>query len=428
MKCTDMDKSSLTPLTLSCVSALIAGLIPAVQGQEKLQTIERAPENIYETERDATLAKFLEAGPISVRPHLYADTYYDDNLTLDRSHKREDWVFRIAPGALIGIGEFRGDKGNYVSIDYTMQGEIYSKYSEFNALDHRVIMDSGYKQAKLTLGLSQSYEIDHGKSVEAGAFVEQELWITQLTSKYEISEKTSVELNGRQSITHSVDEVLHGPNVDLANINEWVVETWGNYQATEKILTGLGFTAGWRDIRTFDGNPSPNQTYEQILGRVGYDLTAKVRLLGSAGIQLSQFQDGDDKTDFIFSLGSSYHPLENTYLALEAYRYDIPSIIYSGRNYTLTGLRFSAKQILLEKYSVSLVTGYEYRDYSNISTPSTANPDRQDNYFWIRPEADYSINERWQIGLFYQYRTKDSSDDTFDYCNNQVGLYSNYRF
>ena len=29
MKCTVMDKTSLTPLTLTCVSALIAGLIPA---------------------------------------------------------------------------------------------------------------------------------------------------------------------------------------------------------------------------------------------------------------------------------------------------------------------------------------------------------------------------------------------------------------
>ena len=429
MKCTVMDKTSLTPLTLTCVSALIAGLIPATtQGQEHLQTIERAPENIYENERDATLAKFLEAGPISVRPHLYADTYYDDNLTLSRSHKREDWVWRIAPGALFGIGEFRGDKGNYVSIDYTMRGEIYTKYSDYNALDHYVIMNSGYKLSKLTLGLSQSYEIDHGKSIEAGAFVEQELFITQLTSKYEISEKTSVELNGRQSISSSVDQVLHGPNQDLASINEWVVESWGNYKPTEKLITGLGFTAGWRDIRTFDGNPSPNQTYEQILGRGGYEVSQKVHVLGSAGIQLSQFQDGDDKTDFIFSLGVSYHPLENTFLALEAYRYDIPSIIYSGRNYTLTGGRFSVKQVILEKYSLSLITGYEYRDYTKVSSTTTPNPDRQDNYFWFRPEADYAINERWQIGLFYQYRTKSSSDDTFDYSNNQAGLYSNYRF
>ena len=429
MKCTDMDQSKLTRITLTCVSALIAGLIPATAAQEAGATIERAPENIFESERDATLAKFLEAGPISIRPHLYADSYYDDNLTLDRSNKREDWVFRIAPGALFGVGEFRGEKGNYVSLDYTMQGEIYTKYSEFNALDHYVIMNGGYKQSKLTLGLSQSYQIDHGKNVEAGDMIEQEIFLTLFTSKYDISEKTSVELNGRQSFVSSEQQNLHGPNADLARINEWAVETWGNYKPTEKIMTGVGFTAGWRDIRTFDGNDSPNQSYQQLLVRGGYAVSEKVNIVGSGGFQISQFQDGDDKgPNLIFALGGSYHPLENTFLALEAYRQDVPSILYTGRNYDLTGGRFSVKQILLEKYSVSLATGYEYTDYTDVSSATAANPDRSDNYFWIRPSADYTVNERWQIGVFYQYRTKSSSDDIFDYSNNQVGLYTNYRF
>jgi len=424
-----MDRSTFNPLTLTCVSALIAGFIPAVaNGQEALQTIERAPENIFENERDATLAKFLEAGPINIRPHLYAESYFDDNLTLDRSNKREDWVWRIAPGAMFGVGEFRGDKGNYISIDYTLRGEIYTKYHEFNAVDHYVVMNSGWKMAKLTLGLSQSYEIDHGKSVEVGDIIQQEQYLTLLTSKYEISDKTSIELNGRQSLVYSDNEEGPPPH-DISDINEWALESWGNYKATEKVTAGAGITVGWRDIRTFDGNPSPNQTYEQFLLRGIYQVSAKVNVTGSGGIQVSQFQDGDDKgPDFVFNVGASYRPLENTYLALEAYRHDVPSILYSGRNYALTGFRVSAKQIFMEKYSFSVYTGYENSDYTDVSTASAANPDRSDNYFWFRPVADYTVNERWQLGVFYQYRTKSSDDDIFDYSNNQVGLFSNYRF
>ena len=94
MKCTDMDKSRPNHLALSCISALVVSLVPATQAQETVRTIEQAPENLFETERDNAMAKFLEAGPISVRPHLYADTYYDDNITLASSARLDDLASR----------------------------------------------------------------------------------------------------------------------------------------------------------------------------------------------------------------------------------------------------------------------------------------------------------------------------------------------
>src|SRR5262245_13317410 len=120
MKCTNMGGLPRKPFTITCLSAVVVALVPTARAQETLQTIERSPESTFQEDQEESLAKYLSLGPISVRPHLYADSYYDDNLTLQNRSGHEDWVWRIFPGALFGVGEFRGDKGTYVSIDYTM--------------------------------------------------------------------------------------------------------------------------------------------------------------------------------------------------------------------------------------------------------------------------------------------------------------------
>ena len=58
MKLSDMERFSNTPLIMCGISAVVAAMIPASQAQETVQTIERAPQNVLENEREETLAKF----------------------------------------------------------------------------------------------------------------------------------------------------------------------------------------------------------------------------------------------------------------------------------------------------------------------------------------------------------------------------------
>jgi hypothetical protein len=442
MKCIDMEAPPLLPFTFCCVTAVVAGLVPAIQAQETVQTIDRAPQNVFDTQQDEALAKFLNLGAISVRPHFNADLYYDSNLTLGngnsspkQQHELEDLVWRLAPGVLFGAGEFRGDKGTYASLDYTMRGSIYTKYSEFNSLDHFADFGAGWKLSKLTLGVTQGYQIENGKLIEAGGIVEQEVFNTTVTGKYELSEKTSFDLNGRQTISSAEEQVIGGQDFKLNNINEWVGEGWANYKPGDKANVGVGGAVGWRDIRGYTSDPTPNQMYEQGLVRGSYRVSEKVDVSGAAGIQFSQFQDvsptesGVDKGPFfIFNFGGSYRPFERTSIALEAYRRDVASYT-TNANYTLTGFRASVRQVFAEKYTASLSGGYENSDYTRTSDTS-GNGDRVDDYFWIRPALDYQFNERLLLGVFYQYRTKNSNgpDNQFDYNDNQAGAYLTYRF
>ena len=426
MKRTDMDRSLRTAVNFCYISAAIAALVPAASAQ--IANLDSAPQNVFEKEREESLAKYLNLGPVSVRPHLNVSTYYDDNLTLKSGPELEDFVWRISPGALFGMGEFR-DKGNYVTLDYTPTAAFYTKYSEYSSLDHLVDFNFGWKMSKLTLGVGQSYEISNGKQIEASAFVEQESYVTKLTSFYEFSEKTSAELNGRQMLIDSTERVIKGADKQLNTINQWEIEGWGNYKQSEKLTLGAGVIVGWRDIIGYTAAKTPNQTFQQISVRSSYEVSEKIDVSGSVGVFFSQFEDGDSKSPtLVFDASGSWQPLERTLVSAEVYRRDFPSYSTAGQNFIATGLRVSVRQSFLEKYSASIATGYENSDYSNDG--DTDGADRSDDYFWIRPSVNYEFNERVNAGVFYQFRTKssDAPADAYDYSNNQLGIYTNYRF
>ena len=186
---------------------------------------------------------------------------------------------------------------------------------------------------------------------------------------------------------------------------------------------------GWRDIVGYTAAKTPNQTFQQIAVRSSYEVSEKIDVSGSIGLFFSQFEDGDSKSPtLVFDVAGSWQPLERTLVSAEAYRRDFPSYSTAGQNYTATGLRVSVRQSFLEKYSASLATGYENSDYSNDG--DAGGTDRSDDYFWVRPSVNYEFNERVNAGVFYQFRTKssDAPGGAYDYSNNQLGIYTNYRF
>ena len=85
---------------LCSASALLAGT--AIEGHAQQHVLARpeaqeaGPEHRFDALRDDTLAKFLNVGPFSIRPHFIGASFYDDNITLapeqDSREIRSDWV------------------------------------------------------------------------------------------------------------------------------------------------------------------------------------------------------------------------------------------------------------------------------------------------------------------------------------------------
>ena len=430
-----MDKSFALPITLSCATLVMAGLVPSglAQGYQPVAQLEEGPRSFFDADTEDSLAKFLNWGVLNARPHADLKAYYDSNLTLSPNQEQEDFVWQISPGVLFGVGQFRGEKANYVTLDYTMTGSIYTKYSEYNSLDHDVGLRAGWKTAKFTAGVLQSFTTSHGKQVELGEFVDQEVLLTELRTRYDVSEKTFAELNGRQSLVASETVVRNGPDDELSDVNEWAVEAWFNYKFSEKVSIGAGPTIGWRDIHdnlepnAVDEIDSPNQTFEQLLVKGTYYLSDKLAFNGATGLQFSQFQGDDEEgPNLVLELGGTWKALQNTQVSLNAYRRDQVSYSVVSENYFSTGFRLAVQHQFLEKYFINVQGGYENYDF--YGTADFAETDRNDDYFWLSPVLGFQLDERTLVGVFYQFRDRESDDSAFDFVNHQAGMFAKYAF
>ena len=236
---------------------------------------------------------------------------------------------------------------------------------------------------------------------------------TEASARYEISPKTSVELEASQSI--------NAYSQPYNSFNEWVVGTWLDYWLTPKVRVGVGVRAGWVDVVN-----SANQTYQQALTRVSYLVSEKSELTGSLGGELRQFQNGGTKADPVFSFGAKYKPLPNTTLSLDAYRRNQSSFTLVNQNYHLTGVSGTISQVIRDRYTLSLEGGYESLDYHS-TTPGVVST-RRDNYYFVRVGADWDVTSRFSVGTFYLYRKNNSNIATSEFSNNQVGLTAIYSF
>ena len=338
-----------------------------------------------------------------------ASAVYDDNIYIKAVGHEGDLIWKLSPG-VSATAEGGGEKR--LTLSYTPAFNFYTRQPQNNSIDQAATFAATWPFARLTLGVSQEFQSSAGSVVDVGNRVNQTTYITSLTSKYLLSEKTSFEVNGRYTI------------LDFENLigsTELVNENWINYQVTPKVQLSLGFTLGHRQAQL-----EPTQTYEQVLMRAVYVLTGKLSLNASVGGEFRQYAGGPpSRPGLVFALGAAYAPREGTSVSLEAHRHNENSAVLRGQDYVTTGAALIVRQVLWEPWSASLSVGYDLAEYEAASTSIVAT--RKDNYYSVGLEIDYKITDRWQAGLFYQYR-KNISSSSFGFDNNLIGLQSVYSF
>src|ERR1043166_1000703 len=355
----------------------------------------------------------LRYGPFDVLYSLQGGVVYDDNIYIS-TNKQSDVIWTIAPSMTLAAGDYREKQENLLTLSYTPTIFLFTDQSQNDALDHDARLAGQWHPGAWKFGLRQDYQNFSGGVVEVGNRVNRQIYNTQLSANYEISPRTALEFDGQQIIS----DYEH-----FISYNEWIAGGWVDYELTPLLKTGLGLTGGFVDVK--DGT---DQTYEQALGRVAYSLTELVDLRASAGVELRQFRSTQaDRVNPVFTLGSTYRPLQNTTLKLDAYRRSQTSIVVQDQNYTVTGFSAGVRQIFFENYALNLAGGYENTDYESNS-PTAPPATRKDKYYFARIGLEWSIREHFTVGAFYQYRNNDSTDLNHQFDNHQVGLNAIYHF
>ncbi|MDQ3119006.1 MAG: outer membrane beta-barrel protein [Verrucomicrobiota bacterium] len=359
---------------------------------------------------------------------------YDDNIYLRHTDRVGDYYFAIEPGVTIGFGDIVGRNQNSIRLDYAPSIFIYGDNSDSNGIQHLIHLEGHYHFSRLALSLSQRVQLLEGDNqsvnfgtttggntgpafnLDAGGETQVNIYTTQVNFSYDLTGKTF--LSGGASYTANDYEELISNETVSANL-------YLNYNYSPKLVVGLGGSAGYNWV----GGTNPDQMFEQINVRLGYQISGKVTLDASGGVEFRQFEDnlrGGSYVSPVYELGATYMPFDGTSVTLRGSRRTMNSAVLLAQNYASTNITVGLRQRFFQRVYVGLSAGYENSDY--FGTVEFVESTRSDNYFFLQPAVDLTLTRFWTVGVYYLYRQNDSSTELTSFYDNQFGVRTSLTF
>lgn len=344
-----------------------------------------------------------------VVPMVNAGVVYDDNIFLSNTDRQGDVIFNIGAGLALELGDYRTLQENYLLLEYIATGYFFSKYTAQNSFGQNASLLGQYRFNQLAVQLESVYQYINGAQRQVGGFTTRNLIYNDLRFIYDFSEKTTFDL-----------ELGQDSNIYAAPYNSsyFYYATAGmDYLIMPKLRIGLEGTAGFI---TADNNP--DQTYQMVNARAKYDLTGKVALKATGGVQFTQYASGGEamRVSPVFSVGGEYLPFANTTISLLGYRNLQVSPSLNNQDYWATGVELGVTQTIAQKFQLGVAGGYENDTYVASTSDTTA--DRVDNFFFIQPEISYNFLRYLTATVFYQHRFNDSTQQVDTWYDNQIGF------
>jgi len=304
---------------------------------------------------------------------------------------------------------------------------LFVDHSAEDTVEHLIRLEGQYRFSRLTLNLSQDVAILDGANlnstldttglqanVDISARTRLNLYNTRLRANYELS--------GKLFLTGEFDASIY----DYPDFISSEILSGGlyiNYNWTPKVVVGIGGTAGY----DFVDDPNPDQTFEQANVRINYQMTGKLTLTASGGVEFRQFQGHrGERISPVFEAGAVYHPFDGTTVTLTASRRMLNSGFFPDQDFAATSVTLRIQQRLLQRIYLGLAAGYENADY--FSTVNGVSATRNDDYYFVEPSVDVLITRFWSAGVYYLHREDISSFDFFSFYDNQVGVRTTIRF
>src|SRR5207248_9741716 len=318
---------------------------------------------------------------------------YDDNINLSHDNRVSDYYTTIEPSIMLGFGDTETVQDNYLRRDYIASLFLFADHTEDNALQHEARVEGQYHINRLTLTLSQLVQVIDGDDVSAansaGGFDQQvnldvagrtrfNIYTTHVNAAYYLTGKTFLTLAGDYSATDY--STLISSDVVSGNL-------FLNYNYSPKLVIGVGGTAGYDRVDA----PNPDQTFEQVNARLSYQVTGKMDLVASGGVEFRDFkgQGRDQYVSPVFEIGLNYMPFDGTKLSINANRRTLNSAVLAGQDYAVTNFTVNIQQRLLARFYLAASAGYENSDYFSAIAGGAAN--RRDDYYFIQPSIAISV-------------------------------------
>jgi hypothetical protein len=352
---------------------------------------------------------------------------YDDNINIRPTNKVSDYYFAIEPGISLGLGDVEARQENFIGFDYSPSILRYFDHSEADSDQHFITIAGQYRASRLTLNLTQNVQILNNATIventnevvnrDVASRTSVNIYTTKLGGSYYVAGKTFLSSDLGATVTDYKS---------LISSEVYFGDLFINYDYSPKVTFGIGGGGGYNPVDP----PSPNQTFEQVRGRMSYNASGKITFNGSVGAEFREFDNSsrDIYISPVFDLGATYQPFDGTNIQLNGSRQTFNSAALGGQDFSSTTLSLSLRQRFLQRFTLGVMLSYENADYFSTVTNQTFDSDRSDNYISVQPTVDVAVTRFWSVGAFYLHRRDDSSIESFSFQENQVGFRTSLKF
>lgn len=433
----------------NAVAAPAGSAVDMPMGQAQGGTVSLLPEDVTDPGDDELFG--TEGGYF--HPFVSFGFEYTDNLyNLDDRFEdggTENFLTTISPGIWFALprkkiipitinpnnsspGGLQLQFEDYEGTDrlqaYALGGLDFKRYSEDSDLDTTDGLLEGMIRYNMRGGLSLQLvdRFTHGQdqlevgSLTRGQSRDFDSNFFMATGDWDITEKFRLQLDYINFALSYEDEI----NQFLDRVdNGFDLYGYFNYSLKTSFFLEYKFVDVAYDERIQIDNNS-NFWY----GGIKWDTTEKLALLFKLGYQEKKFDDTslglEDFDGMVYDLQLTYRFTEKTVLEFASYRTNEETDNYLASDKTVIGAGFTYKQKFSDKWSGSLGFIYEDAEYSDLQIVDEL--DRDDQTYFIEPAVQYLFREWLMFELAYEYETRDSSDDFFDYDTNTVMFNVNF--
>jgi Putative beta-barrel porin 2 len=352
---------------------------------------------------------------------------WDDNIFISHTNKVSDYYFAIEPEITLGVGDIEGRNRSYLRLDYMPSAILFVDHSDQDAFNQLIHVEGGYNSGRLTLSLSEDIALLESANLNSfydttGLWANTDASAPTRVNIFNTRLRANYELTGKLSLQGEFDSPIYGYPSHISNYTI-SAGLYLYYNWLPKVSVGIGGTFGYNWV----DDPTTNQSFEQVNARLNYEVTAKVGLYASGGVEFRQFDGNRNTYDTpVFEVGATYHPFEGSNLSLAAGRRIYNSGFLPNQDFATTYVSARFQQRLFQRVYLGLGVGYENSDY--FATDRDVSATRNDDYWFIEPSVDVLITRWLSAGVYYLHREDSSSDDFFSFVDNQIGVRATFRF
>ena len=362
--------------------------------------------------RDGVTAAEPKTPKWRIAPSLNLGYAYDSNLYLQNTNQLGTTVMTLGGGIAIQGGDFRNHQGNYLDAAYAGAGVFYGSAQSQDSYNQTATLAAQYCFERLRVKFESDFAKGNEPNRYAGGLIRSSSFFNALHFFHDYSPKTTLDAEfSQRTIAYQSQGGLN------TSYNQFLVG--GLYNLTPKVRIGLEGILGSNPTQE-----SPTRYYQTVNGRLRYDLTGKVALKSTFGVQANEFASGGVplKLTPVMAIGCEYKIFRETgTLGLDLYRNQQAAVNFNGQDMIATGIQANLEKGFGNHWSAGLGIGYENDTYlANQSTTTVSIPWM--NYAFAKPRIVYHFLRHYDLSVFYQIARNDAAQQNYTWNDNRCGM------